>query len=204
MGCLLAGPIGGKWADAAAARWPAAPAGRLVPGLAGAAAVFPLAALAYAWSFQFQAHVAGPLVSSFFMGGALCLLFPGLMVRLGTRNSKSQRLCLPLEAGLRDVVGLYACNLDLTTRLPKLPTQSMVSIVKQNVAAAAGAAVQALLFISGGLVSGRRLLQCMHAQRALASLPPACRSCTAWLWRANRPNCPPPSLFKSRRWRLLS
>ncbi|GBF97583.1 hypothetical protein Rsub_10719 [Raphidocelis subcapitata] len=107
LGCLFVGPLAGGWADAAARRWPASHSSRLFPGLAACLLVYPLSTLAYAWCFQMKTHVAGPLVASFFMGGAICAFFPGLM--------------------------------------------SYVSIIKQQTAAVAGAAVQAVLFISGGV-----------------------------------------------------
>ncbi len=107
LGCLFIGPLGGRWADAAARRWSSSPAGRLIPGLAATLLVYPVSTLVYAWTFQWHTHVTFPLVASFFMGAAICAFFPGLM--------------------------------------------SYVSILKQQTAAAAGAAVQAVLFISGGM-----------------------------------------------------
>ncbi|KAI8466824.1 MAG: major facilitator superfamily domain-containing protein [Monoraphidium minutum] len=107
VGCFLIGPFGGHWADAAARRWPQSHTGRMLPGLVAAGVAFPLSTLAYAWSLQFRTHLAGPLVSAFFMGASICATFPGVM--------------------------------------------SYISIVKQHAAAAAGGAVQAVMFICGGV-----------------------------------------------------
>lgn len=107
LGCFIVGPFGGRWADAGARRWNASPAGRMVPGTIAALLLFPPAALAYAWTLQAGVNLAGPLISSFFMGAAICAFFPGVL--------------------------------------------SYVSILKQHAAAAAGGAVQAMMFICGGV-----------------------------------------------------
>jgi hypothetical protein len=79
LGCFIIGPFGGQWADAAALRWSSHPTGRMFPGLAAAAVLFPLATLAYAWTLEFRLMLAGPLVSAFFMGAAICACYPGVM-----------------------------------------------------------------------------------------------------------------------------
>ena len=108
LGCFIVGPFGGRWADAGARYWNTSPAGRMVPGLIAAFTVFPAATLVYAWTLHAGTNLAGPMISSFFMGASICAFFPGVM--------------------------------------------SYVSILKQHAAAAAGGAVQAMMFICGGLV----------------------------------------------------
>ena len=107
LGCFIVGPFGGRWADSGARRWPASPAGRMVPGTASALLLFPVSTLVYAWTLARHVHLAVPLIASFFMGASICAFFPGVM--------------------------------------------SYVSILKQQAAAAAGGALQAMMFICGGV-----------------------------------------------------
>lgn len=81
VGCggFLTSPIGGRLADAAAARFSGrSPEGRLVPATLVCVWLMPASLLVYGWTFQYSTNLAGPLIGHFFVGVALSFWLPAM------------------------------------------------------------------------------------------------------------------------------
>jgi hypothetical protein len=154
VGLFVSAPAGGFIADKASKMWPGSPAGRMMIGAPISLAVYPGASVLLGWSMHYKLPLAVPLIGA------------RLGVARDAREMRDMRLdCPPLVVACRPPLPhprlptpappprpRAACvliGLGLGVYTPA--TSALVSITKQSNAAAAGGALHALMFVTGGI-----------------------------------------------------